>query len=230
MLVVVATSDNNARGQARWLCKCDCGNESTVDASRLANGMTKSCGCLKRAIGGWNKKDLTGKRFGKLLVISEAKPEKNYAVWNVICDCGNSKKIRGVNLSISNTKSCGCERVKKGSDNNYYKHGKAKTHAYWLRQLAKQRALKKGVPFDLSIEDVEEIISDMKCFYLGIELKKNQGFLTFDSLTLDRIIPRLGYVKGNVVACSHRANTIKNTASIQDLEKMLDSLKSLPHF
>jgi hypothetical protein len=227
MLSVISEAENNKRGQARWFCKCDCGSYSTVEACRLANGMTKSCGCLKRSIGGKNKKDLLGIRFGKLVVISAEKSEKNYAVWKVRCDCGTIKNVRGVNLSVFNTKSCGCERIRPGPSNNYYIHGKTKTHAYWLRQLAKQRAIKKNVPFDISIEDVEEIISEMKCFYLGVPLKKNQGKLTHDSLTLDRVIPNLGYVKGNVVACSHRANTIKNTASVNDLEIMIKALREL---
>lgn len=30
-----------------WRCRCDCGNETTVSASRLLRGGTKSCGCGK---------------------------------------------------------------------------------------------------------------------------------------------------------------------------------------
>lgn len=30
-----------------WLCKCDCGKETNVRISKLKNGTTKSCGCLK---------------------------------------------------------------------------------------------------------------------------------------------------------------------------------------
>ena len=29
-----------------WLCRCDCGRETTVRASHLSHGDTKSCGCL----------------------------------------------------------------------------------------------------------------------------------------------------------------------------------------
>lgn len=32
--------------RAIWLCKCDCGNETTVSISNLRNGHTQSCGCL----------------------------------------------------------------------------------------------------------------------------------------------------------------------------------------
>lgn len=30
----------------RWLCLCDCGNETEVDTGQLTSGGTKSCGCL----------------------------------------------------------------------------------------------------------------------------------------------------------------------------------------
>lgn len=31
---------------ARWLCQCDCGNESVVYTNNLRRGLTRSCGCL----------------------------------------------------------------------------------------------------------------------------------------------------------------------------------------
>lgn len=31
--------------KSRWLCKCDCGNETTVTSQNLKKGHTKSCGC-----------------------------------------------------------------------------------------------------------------------------------------------------------------------------------------
>ncbi len=36
------------RGCALWLCKCSCGNETTVITSLLRSGNTKSCGCLHK--------------------------------------------------------------------------------------------------------------------------------------------------------------------------------------
>lgn len=37
----------NGQKTLKWLCKCDCGNEHIVIGSKLKNGHTKSCGCLK---------------------------------------------------------------------------------------------------------------------------------------------------------------------------------------
>lgn len=45
-LLVLSRSDNNNQGKPQWLCRCDCGNEKAVAASRLCDGRTKSCGCL----------------------------------------------------------------------------------------------------------------------------------------------------------------------------------------
>jgi len=36
------------RLRGRWLCICSCGNSTTVSTSRLLNGKTQSCGCIKR--------------------------------------------------------------------------------------------------------------------------------------------------------------------------------------
>ena len=33
-----------------WLCRCDCGNETTVATSNLIGGVTKSCGCLRSIV------------------------------------------------------------------------------------------------------------------------------------------------------------------------------------
>lgn len=38
----------SARGNARWLCRCDCGTEKVVNGKSLRNGHSKSCGCYQR--------------------------------------------------------------------------------------------------------------------------------------------------------------------------------------
>lgn len=54
-------------------------------------------------------KDLTGQRFGKLIVVSNAgKLDGRRYYWNCVCDCGNTKIVQGSYLTSGNTRSCGC--------------------------------------------------------------------------------------------------------------------------
>lgn len=54
-----------------YLFKCDCGNEKIISKEAVVEGKTKSCGCLQRKPQS-NFKDLTGMRFGRLVVLERA--------------------------------------------------------------------------------------------------------------------------------------------------------------
>lgn len=84
---------------------------------------------------------------------------------------------------------------------------------------AKARAKEKGILFEITPEDI--VVPD-KCPILGIELfisEKGVG-RTDNSPSLDRIIPSLGYVKGNIAVISQRANRIKNDATLEEITKL----------
>lgn len=49
-LIVVERAENYKSGDARFKCKCDCGNEIIVASQRLKNGRSKSCGCLQKEL------------------------------------------------------------------------------------------------------------------------------------------------------------------------------------
>lgn len=95
-----------------WRCQCDCGNQKSVQGSALKTGHVRSCGCLRRDL----EKDLTGKRFGKLIVLEKAEgyakehglANKNH--WKCQCDCGNIIYPTTGNLTSGNVLSCGCSR------------------------------------------------------------------------------------------------------------------------
>lgn len=56
--------------------------------------------------------DLTGKRFGKLIVMERAENNKHKeSMWVCLCDCGNTSVISGNNLAQGRTKSCGCGKL-----------------------------------------------------------------------------------------------------------------------
>lgn len=87
---------------------------------------------------------------------------------------------------------------------------------------ARYRAKQRGLPFDLV---AEEIVVPTVCPLLGIPLRiDNCGQPAPDSPSLDRIDPRLGYVRGNVQVISYKANTMKQDATPAELLRFAHSI------
>lgn len=70
-LMVLRMDPKRIDGNAMWICRCDCGNETKVRTAYLKNDNTKSCGCIKPestratlfrgrrdSYGGFNRDDL----------------------------------------------------------------------------------------------------------------------------------------------------------------------------
>lgn len=92
-----------------YKCKCDCSNLTTVSARSLKSGKTKSCGCYNKEKLKERREDLTGQKFGMLVVLKMAGIDKyNQIKWLCKCDCGNEKVVGGWHLKRGDTKSCGC--------------------------------------------------------------------------------------------------------------------------
>lgn len=81
---------------------------------------------------------------------------------------------------------------------------------------ARKRAKERGLPFNITEDDI--VIPNV-CPYLGIELTTSADkYGTRHTVcSLDRIVPELGYVKGNIEVISHQANTMKQAASKEEL-------------
>ena len=118
-LEVLCEGGRDSRGEAIWICKCDCGNQKNVRGSSLRNGLVKSCGCYQRE---FRMIDLSGKRFGRLLVLDRGPRlgENGQYHWRCKCDCGHQVFVRGSCLTYGSTKSCGClndeKRKKQAAD------------------------------------------------------------------------------------------------------------------
>lgn len=55
------------------------------------------------------KKDLTGRRFGQLVVLEKTQRRENcYVVWLCRCDCGNMIPVSTKKLTRGSVKDCGC--------------------------------------------------------------------------------------------------------------------------
>lgn len=92
------------------------------------------------------------------------------------------------------------------------------TTEYKLWHGAKTRAKEKELDFSIDIEDI--IIQD-KCPVFNIEYS-DKGW---SAPSLDRTDSSKGYIKGNIVVMSKRANALKSNASINELEMVLDYMK-----
>ena len=83
---------------------------------------------------------------------------------------------------------------------------------------AKSRAKAKDLPFNLTSQD---IIIPTLCPVLKIPLIQGTGAMTDSSPTLDKRIPHLGYVVGNVTVISSLANRIKTNANSMQITAVL---------
>lgn len=97
-------------GRKRTLCRCtcDCGNIKDIVVDNLTGGKRISCGCdASSRRRDYNRKDLTGMTFGRLLVkemIWDNKPTRVKCV----CSCGKEVIVRSAQLTSGKTQSCGC--------------------------------------------------------------------------------------------------------------------------
>ncbi len=91
----------DSKGVAKWKCLCDCGNITYKTTGHL-NANAVSCGCS-------HNKDLTGKRFGKLIVLGKSENRKQGRfLWSCQCDCGNLCEKLTSHLISGTATSCGC--------------------------------------------------------------------------------------------------------------------------
>ena len=111
-----------------WLCRCSCGTEKIVNGQLLREHQSNSCGCqtakyLSIAHKNKNCIDISGQRFGKLIVLNrdyqtEQQHKNNHnTYWLCQCDCGNKISVMKSSLTMGKTISCGCYRKEIASKN-----------------------------------------------------------------------------------------------------------------
>lgn len=84
----------------------------------------------------------------------------------------------------------------------------------------KSSAKKRGIYFDLTVSDLDEIGFPLTCPILGIPLKWNRGEPKDDSYSFDRKDSSLGYTNENIEIISFRANRAKNNLTHEELKKL----------
>jgi hypothetical protein len=215
--------EKSKRVNSFWLCKCDCGNEKIINMQELTNGNTQSCGC-KIHEPSHQLEDLTGQKFGRLIVINRAENSRNNRVrWLCKCDCGKETITASSNLKNGTVVSCGCYSRKIHSLPN----GEAAKND--LLGSYKRNAKNRNLSFELSKEEFLEL-TKQNCFYCGKEpstIRKNNsnnGDYIYNGI--DRIDSSKGYTKENTVSCCSQCNMFKNKYLQSDFFEWIKTVHS----
>lgn len=87
----------------------------------------------------------------------------------------------------------------------------------------KHRAKKRGIPFNLSLDDLK--IPEV-CPVFGIPLEfgakiKGTFLPSPNSPSVDKFIPALGYIPSNIQVISHRANVLKRDGTLEEFKCLI---------
>lgn len=159
-----------------------------------------------------NIKDVTGKRFGRLIAIKRI-PQQGLVPlthYKCQCDCGEFKVVEYKKLQNKHTRSCGClqkeSRFRKRSSNED-KYLNKKWCSY--RGQAKRRELE----WNLTKSQFASLVKDI-CFYCN-------SLSPTGYVGIDRLNSKKGYYIGNCVSACFTCNYAKGTKSVKEFKKWI---------
>lgn len=109
-----------------------------VTSAALSISNVQACQRHRVGVSPGNFIDLTGKRFGRWVVVRRASPFGVKRVkWHCVCDCGEQRQVCGSDLNSGHSKSCGCViadmmRARRGRAHPSWKGGKTTRVGYRL--------------------------------------------------------------------------------------------------
>lgn len=172
--------------------------------------------------------DITGLKFGKLLVLGKTDLRSNTGqiFWKCLCDCGNETRALSTSLKTGNTSSCGCWKI---LVNNKY-DPKIST----ARRAFKNYRLNGDlIPISISFEKFYEL-SQLNCYYCNeapsnlmrsenrsLWHKENGNFIYNG---LDRIDSNKNYDIDNIVTCCKYCNKSKCALSIEEFKSHIKNM------
>ena len=157
------------------------------------------------------RKDLSGQRVGKLLIIEVyerrliGKDNHSTIYYKCLCDCGKECIVNVGALRGEYTKSCGC-----GNFVNRKSYGESSLNRVFKHY--KKDAKKRGYEFNISI-DFFKVITQQDCEYCGISPNNTclgtGSFGEYRYNGIDRVDNEIGYLESNVVPCCKDCNIAK---------------------
>lgn len=149
--------------------------------------------------------DLTGKRFGRLTVLSRAEDYEKGTLrrirWLCLCDCGKTKVVRGSHLKSGASTSCGCyrdEQLRKALVTHGHNHHRL--YGVWCNM--KNRCYNENVKCyrnygGRGITVCEEWKNDFEAFFQWAMQTGYDESAPYMQCTLDRIDVNGNYSPGN---------------------------------
>jgi hypothetical protein len=162
--------------------------------------------------------DLTGQKYNRLVAIKRVGREHSYAVWQCLCDCGNTTNVQSHRLTSGGVKSCGCLKHEKSLENL------KQAQMVWLlpsgvaqiRQIIygyKKQARNRNLGFYLNF-----FLGN--CFYCNAIPSNLKTTVSGEFLYsgIDRVDNLKPYTPENCVSCCRMCNISKNNKSLDDFK------------
>lgn len=116
LTVLNRSEKKDGEREAYWDCICECGKRIRTRGTMLRAGRAQSCGCLAaEKVSERQLIDISGLRFGRLIVKDRCEKQGKVVYWNCLCDCGKTVEVSSQNLRYGQTQSCGCLQREKTS-------------------------------------------------------------------------------------------------------------------
>ena len=159
-------------------------------------------------------KDLTGKKFGALTVLSFSHSDGR-SHWSCLCECGNKSIVASNNLRTTKVNQCGKCRSKPLIE----------ALSLIVMRDYRFRAWSKGLAFKLSKKRFLELLSS-PCHYCGTvgSNTKIRGNRELRYNGIDRLNSRNGYISGNVVSCCKNCNMMKKDLSVLEFIQQVQKI------
>lgn len=155
-------------------------------------------------------RDMTGKRFGKLVVEKKIGSVKGGIQWICRCDCGTEVIAVSAKLNIGEKSSCPkCQVRPSGSKHFHWTGYEEICGSHW--KAIQRGARTRELPFDLTIQQAWELFlkQGRKCAVSGEPIVLSTHRKGGQTASLDRIDPHRGYTLDNVQWVHKWVNVMK---------------------
>ena len=160
---------------------------------------------------GSHKLNLTGKTFESLTVLNFLELDKyKNKLWNCLCSCGKTCKVKTTYLRNGKTTSCGCGNNRKGKNSYNYSGFEDITGTKWNSIIS--NATSRNLLFNIDKEDVWEkfIQQGRRCALSNIPIEFSDN-----TASVDRIDNTKGYEPNNFIITHKHVNIMRNKFNIE---------------